>query len=188
MTSRVPLLTSEHRALLFQDISVSAILQRPPPPAVRQKQSPGANQTCCSLDSHPKPAPIPNGPGGASLLPARGQDSRAGGREVPWPSRRHGGSWRHGCLPARGAASGWLGGDCRGKQRRGRRGRGRQGCISGCQSGCLESSHCGSSCLWCPAPWGRNEGRGERVGLRGAGAPAGGLGTLQSGSLGPLQA
>ena len=35
----------------------------------------------------------------------------------------------------------------RGKQEAGRQGRGRKGCISGCQSGCLERSRCGGSCL-----------------------------------------
>lgn len=49
-----------------------------------------------------------------------------------------------------------------------------KGCISGCQSGCLQRSRCGSFCLWCLVPWGRRGRKGEkareRTALRGGSA------------------
>lgn len=55
------------------------------------------------------------------------------------------------------------------KAEAGSKGGARRGCISGCQSGCLERSRRSSSsrpCLWCPAPWGRRERKGEWEGER----------------------
>ena len=116
-----------------------------PQPVLWQTQSP-RGQTNLAVPG----TPIPN----QTRLWTHGQ-----GQEVPRP-RSFGGT----ANPARGAVSGWLRGDCRGKQRQGGKGGAREGCISGCQSGCLERSRGGSPCLWCPAPWGRREGRGGETG------------------------
>ena len=126
-------------------------------------------------------------PAWASLLLACGQDQgrrrpaqRAGGPEDPGPRRQHRRSWRHRCPPARGAASGWLEGS---RAESGHKGGAGKGCISGCQSSCLERSQChcgGSSCLWCQAPWGGSGRLGERAGPRGAGTQGRGLGTLHN--------
>lgn len=55
-TSRVPLLTSEHRTLLFQNVLVSTILQPLDCPVAETVWGRGrGNQTCCSLCSRPEP-------------------------------------------------------------------------------------------------------------------------------------
>lgn len=104
--SREPLQASERvPAVLAQDASASVILH-PPDSSVADTEPQGANQSCCSLTPTPK-----------QTRPRTTQVGRwAGGQEAPW--RRSGGSAAN---PARGAVSGWLRGDCGGKQRQGGR-------------------------------------------------------------------
>lgn len=100
-TSRAPLLPSEQTlAVMLPDASVPTVLH----PAARpgaETEPRGAKQNCCSPDSRPKPDKTVNCPGWASPLEGRG----AGSAPAKEAARRE---LKHGCLPARGAASGWL--------------------------------------------------------------------------------